>query len=161
MWAVLTVVVVFEYSVGATLGKGVNRVVATTLAGLLGVGEHRIAILSGEKGEPIVLGLFVFLLAAIFTYLRFFPKLKARYDYGLMVFILTFSLVSVSGCRVDKVINMAKKRMSTLLIGTSAAAIMCFLICPVLAGRDLRDLTAINLEKLGNFLEGKTSATKQ
>ncbi|GAB4859849.1 hypothetical protein Ancab_011329 [Ancistrocladus abbreviatus] len=51
IWVVLTVVVVFEYSVG------VNRVVATTLAGLLGVGAHRIAILSGEKGEPIVLGL--------------------------------------------------------------------------------------------------------
>ncbi|GAB4859840.1 hypothetical protein Ancab_011320 [Ancistrocladus abbreviatus] len=153
MWAVLTVVVVFEYSVGATLGKGVNRVVATTLAGLLGVGAHRIATLSGEKGEPIVLGLFVFLLAAIFTYLRFFPKLKARYDYGLMIFILTFSLVSVSGYREDEVIDTANKRMSTILMGTSAAAIICFLICPVWAGRDLHDLTAVNLEKLGNFLE--------
>ncbi|GAB4859853.1 hypothetical protein Ancab_011333 [Ancistrocladus abbreviatus] len=153
MWAVLTVVVVFEYSVGATLGKGVNRVAATTLAGLLGVGAHRIATVSGEKGEPIVLGLFVFLLAAIFTYLRFFPKLKARYDYGLMKFILTFSLVSVSGFREDEVIDMANKRMSTILIGTSAAATLCFLICPVWAGRDLHDLTAVNLEKLGNFLE--------
>ncbi|GAB4859845.1 hypothetical protein Ancab_011325 [Ancistrocladus abbreviatus] len=43
--------------------------------------------------------------------------------------------------------------MSTILIGTSSAVIICFLICPVWVGRDLHDLTAINLEKLGNFLE--------
>ncbi|GAB4824612.1 hypothetical protein Ancab_007485 [Ancistrocladus abbreviatus] len=61
MWAVLTVVVVFEYSVGATLGKGVNRVVATIFGGLLGVGAHRIACLWEDKVEPIILGLFVFL----------------------------------------------------------------------------------------------------
>ncbi|GAB4859847.1 hypothetical protein Ancab_011327 [Ancistrocladus abbreviatus] len=147
IWAVLTVVVVFEYSVGATLGKGVNRVAATTLAGLLGVGAHRIAILSGEKGEPIVLGLCNLYISEAF------PQVEGRYDYGLVIFILTFSLVSVSGYREDEMIDMAKTRMSTILIGTSAAAIICFLICPVWAGRDLHDLTAINLEKLGNFLE--------
>ncbi|GAB4824611.1 hypothetical protein Ancab_007484 [Ancistrocladus abbreviatus] len=153
MWAVLTVVVVFEYSVGATLGKGVNRVVATIFGGLLGVGAHRIACLWEDKVEPIILGLFVFLQAAIFTYLRFFPKLKARYDYGLMICILTFSLVSVSGYREDEVIDMAHRRISTILIGTSTAVLTCIIICPVWAGRDLHILTANNVEKLGIFLD--------
>ncbi|KAG5556448.1 hypothetical protein RHGRI_006896 [Rhododendron griersonianum] len=38
MWAVMTVVVVFEFTVGATLSKGLNRGFATILAGALGVG---------------------------------------------------------------------------------------------------------------------------
>ncbi|URE12837.1 aluminum-activated malate transporter [Musa troglodytarum] len=62
MWAVLTVVVVMEYTVGGTLSKGFNRAFATLLAGALGVAAHQIAIHCGEKGEPILLGLFVFAL---------------------------------------------------------------------------------------------------
>ncbi|KAH7541808.1 hypothetical protein FEM48_Zijuj02G0006900 [Ziziphus jujuba var. spinosa] len=58
MWAVLTVVVVFEYSVGATLGKGLNRMLATMVAGALGIGAHRIATLSGHTGEPILISVF-------------------------------------------------------------------------------------------------------
>ncbi|KAL0754529.1 hypothetical protein YC2023_100312 [Brassica napus] len=60
MWAVMTVVVVFEFSVGATLGKGINRAVATLVAGGLGVGAHHLASLSGPTIEPILLAVFVF-----------------------------------------------------------------------------------------------------
>ncbi|KAF3571061.1 hypothetical protein F2Q69_00060487 [Brassica cretica] len=60
MWAVMTVVVVFEFSVGATLGKGINRALATLVAGGLGVGAHHLASLSGPTIEPILLAVFVF-----------------------------------------------------------------------------------------------------
>ncbi|GMP91955.1 hypothetical protein CsSME_00042405 [Camellia sinensis var. sinensis] len=122
MWAVLTVVVVFDFSVGATLGRGVNRGFATLLAGTLGVGAHRIASFSGEICEPILLGLFVFIL--------------------------------VSGYRDDEVLEMAHRRLSTILIGGASAVIVCVCICPVWAGDDLHNLVASNLEKLGTFLEG-------
>ena len=46
---------------GATLGKGFNRMLATLSAGALGVGVHSLAILSGEIGQPIVIGFFVFM----------------------------------------------------------------------------------------------------
>ncbi|KAH9731392.1 Aluminum-activated malate transporter 10 [Citrus sinensis] len=62
MWAVMTVVVVFESSVGATLGKCINRAIGTFLAGSLGVGVHWIAFHSGKNLEPIVLGISLFLL---------------------------------------------------------------------------------------------------
>ncbi|XP_065868499.1 aluminum-activated malate transporter 2-like [Euphorbia lathyris] len=154
MWAVITVVVVFEYSVGATIGKGLNRGMATLLAAALGIGAHHLAILSGHIAQPFLLALFVFLQAAITTFMRFFPKIKARYDYGMLIFILTFSLISVSGYRVDEIINLAHKRLSTILIGSSACLVISTLISPVWAGQDLHNLVALNMEKVANFLLG-------
>lgn len=45
---------------GATLGKGVNRAIATFLGGGLGVAAHRLASFAGEKAEGIILGCAVF-----------------------------------------------------------------------------------------------------
>ncbi|XP_010263008.1 PREDICTED: aluminum-activated malate transporter 8-like [Nelumbo nucifera] len=154
MWAVLTVVVVFEFSVGATLSKGLNRGFATFLAGALGVGAHYLSNLCGDKGEPIVLGLSVFLLAAASTFSRFIPGVKQRYDYGVVIFILTFSLVAVSGYRVDEIIELAHQRLSTIVIGGLTCVIISICIMPVWAGEDLHNLVAQNLEKLACFLEG-------
>ncbi|KAJ0084054.1 hypothetical protein Patl1_30309 [Pistacia atlantica] len=129
MWAVLTVVVVFEFSVGATLGRGLNRGLATFMAGALGF-------------------------AAAVTFVRFFPRIKARYDYGLLIFILTFCMITVSGYRDDELLEMAHKRISTILIGGFTAVAVCILIFPVWAGDDLHNLVANNIEKLAIFLEG-------
>ncbi|KAG8371321.1 hypothetical protein BUALT_Bualt13G0075600 [Buddleja alternifolia] len=153
MWAIMTVVVVFEFSVGATLGKGVNRGIATLLGGALGVGAHRLASLSGGKAGMYHSRIIGFL-SAVVTFIRFFPKLKARYDYGLLIIILTFSLISVSGYRDDEVLQMAYIRLSTILIGGSATVFICIFICPVWAGKDLHNLIATNIENLGIFFEG-------
>lgn len=88
------------------------------------------------------------------TFCRFFPKIKARYDYGFLVFILTFSLISVSGYRDDVVFDMAYRRLTTILIGGCGAVLVCMFIRPVWAGQDLHRLTASNIEKLGSFLQG-------
>ncbi|EOY33297.1 hypothetical protein QUC31_019017 [Theobroma cacao] len=154
IWAVMTVVVVFEFSVGATLGKGLNRGLATLSGGALAVGAYHLANLSGRIGEPILLGFFVFLQAAVSTFARFYPKIKARYDYGLLIFILTFAFISVSGFRDDEIFEMAHKRLSTVLIGGSTCVMISILLFPVWAGEDLHNLIASNLEKLGCFLEG-------
>ncbi|KAG4129706.1 hypothetical protein ERO13_D09G098400v2 [Gossypium hirsutum] len=140
MWAVITVVVVFEFSVGATLGKGVNRGLATLLAGGLAVAAHQLANLSGR-------------IAAVSTFVRFCPQIKARYDYGLLIFILTFSLISISGFRDDEVLELVHKRLLTVLIGGSTCVIISVLVFPVWAGQDLHNLIASNMEKLGIFLE--------
>ncbi|CAB4313489.1 unnamed protein product [Prunus armeniaca] len=154
MWAILTVVVVFEFTVGSTLGRGLNRMLATLTAAALGVGAHRLATLSGETGEPILIALFVFIIAGIVTFLRFIPQIKARYDYGMLIFLLTFCLISVSGYRDEEVIEMAFERLSTIVIGSCTSVIVCIFICPVWIGVDLHNQIATNIEKLGNFLEG-------
>ncbi|KAI3461249.1 hypothetical protein Pfo_017912 [Paulownia fortunei] len=159
MWAVMTVVVVFEFSVGATLGKGLNRGLATLVAGALGLGAHHLASVSGKTCEPILIGLFVFLQAVASTFIRFFPTVKARYDYGMLIFILTFCLVSISGLQTDEILELAQKRLSTILIGASTCVIVSIFVYPVWAGEDLHKLVAQNIEKLGNFLEDECMRT--
>ncbi|XP_010473117.1 PREDICTED: aluminum-activated malate transporter 7-like [Camelina sativa] len=152
MWAVMTVVVVFEFSVGATLGKGFNRVAATLFAGALGIGAHHLASMSSATGEPILLAIFVFVQAALSTFVRFFPRVKARYDYSLLIFILTFALISVSGFREEQVLMLTHKRISTVIIGGLSCVLISIFVCPVWAGQDLHSLLASNLEKLSFFL---------
>lgn len=98
--------------------------------------------------------IFFSLAAAVSTYTRFFPGIKARYDYGMVIFILTFSLVTVSGYRIEKILVLAHQRLSTILIGGSTCVIVSIFVCPVWAGEDLHKLTALNMEKLADFLEG-------
>ena len=80
--------------------------------------------------------------------------MKARYDYGLLIFILTFCLVSVSGYQDDEVLDLAHKRLTTILIGSATAVFVSIGICPVWAGDDLHNLVVGNVQKLGNFLQG-------
>ncbi|CAJ1956214.1 unnamed protein product [Sphenostylis stenocarpa] len=154
MWAVLTVVLVLEFSVGATLGKGLNRVLATGFAGALGVAIRKIASFSGEKGKVVMTSVSVFFIAGTVTFMRFSPRLKAKYDYGLIIFILTFSLVSLSESNEKEVLKVAQERLLTIVIGSCIAIMVCICICPVWIGQDLHNQIASNVEKLADFLEG-------
>ncbi|KAK6285825.1 PREDICTED: aluminum-activated malate transporter 10 [Theobroma cacao] len=154
MWAVMTVVVVFEYTVGATLSKCINRATGTILAGALGVGIHWVADRSGDKLKPIVLGVSVFFFASAATFSRFIPSVKARFDYGAMIFILTFSLVSVSAYRMVELFELAQDRLSTVAIGASLCILVTMLFCPIWAGCELHRLIHQNMEKLVDSLDG-------
>ncbi|XP_024028586.1 aluminum-activated malate transporter 2 [Morus notabilis] len=154
MWAVITVVVVSEFSVGATIGKIINRTAATLLAGALGVGLYSLAALTGSIGKLILLTAFVFLVGSVATFMRFCPRIKARNDYGLLIFILTFCMVIVPGYQDDEVWETAYKRFSTVAIGCFTAVTVCLCICPVWSGVELQNSVSNNIEKLGNFLEG-------
>uniref|UniRef100_A0A0D9W8B4 Uncharacterized protein n=1 Tax=Leersia perrieri TaxID=77586 RepID=A0A0D9W8B4_9ORYZ len=135
MWAVMTVVVVFEYTVGGCVYKGFNRATATVSAGAVALGVHWIASKSGDRLEPVV------------------RSGSARFDYGVTIFILTYSLVAVSGYRVDALLAMAQQRVSTIAIGIFICLAVCVLICPVWAGQELHLLTARNMDKLASSLD--------
>nr|CAB3447501.1 unnamed protein product [Digitaria exilis] len=139
MWAIMTVVVVFE-------------AVATASAGVLALGVHWVASKSGEF-EPYILTGSLFLLAAAATFSRFIPTVKARFDYGVTIFILTYSLVAVSGYRVDQLATLAQQRVSTIAIGIFMCLAVSAFICPVWAGQELHLLTTRNMDKLASSLE--------
>ncbi|XP_057450455.1 aluminum-activated malate transporter 2-like [Lotus japonicus] len=158
IWAVFTVVFVSEFSVGATLGKGVNRGIATLSGSALGLGCYYMVCLISRGDhttvEPVLLGVITFLSSAGATYLRFLPQLKVRYDYGLLIFILTFSFVSLSSYRESNIQEIVKKRIITILTGCLISVSVCIFVCPIWAGGDLHNLVSKNIEKLGNFIEG-------
>lgn len=88
------------------------------------------------------------------TFVRFFPEMKPRYDYGLLILMLTFSMVSVSGYRDGEALIVAYERLLTIITGCVIALLVSIFISPVWVGEDLHRLVAANLEKLGCFLEG-------
>lgn len=86
--------------------------------------------------------------------MRFSPQLKARYDYGMIIFILTFCLISLSDETGNELLEIAQERLLTIIIGSCIAIMVCIFICPVWIGEDLHRKIAGNIEKLADFLEG-------
>lgn len=153
IWAVMTVVVVFEFTAGATLSKGLNRGIGTVLAGSLGVAVGCIAEFAGKKGEPIIIGTSCFILGASATFFRFFPKIKSKYDYGVLVFILTFNMITVSGYRVDNIFRMAYERLSTIAIGSGVSLVISLFVSPIWAGEDLHKSIIKKIQGLADSIE--------
>ncbi|KAJ1259275.1 hypothetical protein BS78_10G141300 [Paspalum vaginatum] len=153
MWAVLTVVVVFEYTVGGCLYKGLNRAMATLTGGALALGVHWISSKSDKELQPFILSGSLFVFAAAATYSRFLPTMKARFDYGVTIFILTYTLIAVGSYRVDEVVFTARHRLTTIAIGAMICFAVCALIFPVWAGPELHDQVARNMDKLAAAVE--------
>ena len=86
--------------------------------------------------------------------MRFVPSIKAKYDYGMMIGILTFALVSISGIQDDEVVLLFEKRISTIFLGVCVCVLISISISPVWAGQDLHNRIALNIENLAIFLEG-------
>ncbi|KAI9076776.1 hypothetical protein K1719_041252 [Acacia pycnantha] len=154
MWAVMTAVVVFQYTAGETISRTVNRICATSIAGLLAVGVQWVASRAGDHVEPIIVGVSLFLLASAATFSRFIPIIKARFDYGAVIFILTYSLISISGYRADELLDMGLQRIFTIVIGASLCIITSIIICPVWAGQELHFSIIEKMDKLANSLDG-------
>eukprot|EP01018_Ginkgo_biloba_P007878 Gb_16082 [translate_table: standard] len=154
IWAVMTVVVVFEFTAGATLSKGLNRGFGTLLAGSLALVVGYLADRIGDIGEAILIGVVVFGLGTAATYIRFLPNIKSKYDYGVLVFLLTFNMITVSGYQHEKIYVMAYSRLLTIAAGSAICVIISLLIYPIWAGEDLHFSICGNFECLILSLEG-------
>ncbi|XP_075509838.1 aluminum-activated malate transporter 12-like [Primulina tabacum] len=153
IWAVMTVVVVLEFTAGATLCKGLNRGLGTFLAGSLAFLIEYIAQKTGHVYRAIFIGTAVFVIGAAATYMRFYPYIKKNYDYGVVIFLLTFNLITVSSYRVHNVLKIAHERFYTIAIGCGICLLMSLLIFPNWSGQDLHNSTVSKLQGLANSIE--------
>ncbi|XP_020228036.1 aluminum-activated malate transporter 14 [Cajanus cajan] len=156
IWAIMTVVVTFEFSAGATLGKGLNRGMGTVLGGGLGIMAAVLAQkLGGVVANPIIIGASVFFFGTIATYFRLFPSVKKRYDYGVMILILTFNLVVVSGVRTEdqKVWEIARDRLLTIVMGFVVCISVSLLVFPLWASDELHDSIVTRFQGLAHSLQ--------
>ncbi|CAH8327468.1 unnamed protein product [Eruca vesicaria subsp. sativa] len=81
IWAVMTVVVVLEFSAGATLRKGLNRGLGTLIAGSLAYLIEFVAINSGKIFGGIFIGAAVFIIACVSKYFEEKEKDTEDSDY--------------------------------------------------------------------------------
>uniref|UniRef100_A0A0E0E9X7 Aluminum-activated malate transporter n=1 Tax=Oryza meridionalis TaxID=40149 RepID=A0A0E0E9X7_9ORYZ len=169
MWAVMTVVVVLEFTAGATICKGLNRGLGTILAGSLAFIIELVAVRSGKVFRALFVGSSVFLIGHILqdsycvgfvsltgfaaTYLRFFPSIKKNYDYGVVIFLLTFNLITVSSFRQEDVVPLARDRLSTIAIGCAICLFMSLFVLPNWSGEDLHSSTVRKFEGLARSIE--------
>ncbi|KAK9095387.1 hypothetical protein Scep_026856 [Stephania cephalantha] len=153
IWAVMTVVVVLEFTAGATLCKGLNRALGTLCAGSLAFLVEFVANESGQVFQAVFIGTMVFLIGSFATYLRFFPYVKKNYDYGVLIFILTFNLITVSSYRVENVLNIARERSYMIAIGCGICLLMALLVFPNWSGQDLHNSAVFKLESLATSIE--------
>ncbi|OIT26567.1 PREDICTED: aluminum-activated malate transporter 12-like [Nicotiana attenuata] len=154
IWAVMTVVVVLEFTAGATLYKGLNRGLGTVFAGSLAFLIECIATESDHIFYAVFIGTSVFLVGAVATYMRFFPHIKKNYDYGVVIFLLTFNLITVSSYRVDSVLKIAHERFYTIAIGCAICLLMSLLVFPIWSGEDLHISTVAKFDGLAISIEG-------
>eukprot|EP00250_Pteridium_aquilinum_P012196 c20561_g1_i1 orf=830-2581(+) len=152
IWAIMTVVVVFEFSIGATLSKGYNRGAGTLGAGLLAVILGQLSRMCGHLIYPVLVGLSIFIVGGVVTFLRLWPSWKT-YEFGFRTFLITFSLIMVAEYRQGDPLDTAVNRFLIILMGAGIGLTVNLFVLPLWAGEELHMFIAKNFEQVADSLE--------
>ncbi|KAF5460597.1 hypothetical protein F2P56_020457 [Juglans regia] len=129
IWSILTVAIMFEYTVGATFNRGFNRALGSLLAGILAIA-----------------------VGTVTSFMKLWPSL-VPYEYGFRVILFTFCLVIVSGYRMGNPIRTAMDRLYSIAIGGLVAVLVNVLIFPIWAGEQLHKELVDSFNAVADSLE--------
>ncbi|XP_062204590.1 aluminum-activated malate transporter 9-like [Phragmites australis] len=154
IWSILTVAIMFEYTVGATLNRGFNRAVGSVIAEVVAIMVIRVALSSGSVAEPYIIGLGIFVVGAATSFMKQLPAL-APYEHGFRVILFPYCLIIVSGYRMGNPIATALDRLYSIAIGGVLALLVNVLVFPAWAGEQLhRELVDSFVRVLGSDIDG-------
>ncbi|XP_027362572.1 aluminum-activated malate transporter 9-like [Abrus precatorius] len=152
VWAILTAILVFEYTVGATFNRGFNRALGSLMAGILAIAVAQTAMFSGHVAEPIIIGLSIFIIAVITSFMKMWPSL-VEYEYGFRVILLSYCLIIISGYRMGNPIRTMIDRLCSIAIGGTMSVLVNVLIFPIWAGELLHTQLVNNFYSVADSLE--------
>ncbi|XP_051218821.1 aluminum-activated malate transporter 6 isoform X2 [Lolium perenne] len=152
MWAILTAVLVFEFSIGETLSRGLNRGLGTITAGGLAIAVALLATHLGQL-EKLILIVSTFVVGFFTNLVKLHPKMMP-YEHGFRVFLMTFGYLLVSGYNTGTFTETALYRFVMVAIGAAISVAINICICPIWAGEDLHNLIAENFAGVAKSLEG-------
>ncbi|XP_058200039.1 aluminum-activated malate transporter 9-like [Rhododendron vialii] len=156
IWSILTVAIMFEYTVGATFNRGFNRALGSLLAGILAIGVAQLALRTGRIAEPIIIGISIFIIGTVTSFMKQWPSL-VQYEYGFRVILFTYCLIIVSGYRMGKPIGnpipTSMYRLYSIAIGGIVAVLVNVLILPIWAGEQLHKELVSSFNAVADSLE--------
>ncbi|MBA0707537.1 hypothetical protein Golax_019574 [Gossypium laxum] len=137
IWSILTVAMMFEYTVGSTFNRGFNRALGSLLAGILAIGVAQFTY------RPIW---------DITSFMKLWPSF-IPYEYGFRVVLYTYCLIIVSGYRMGNPIGTAMHRLYSIAIGGFVAVFVNVLVFPIWSGEQLLKELVDNFNLLAAALE--------
>ncbi|KAI3987918.1 hypothetical protein MKX01_021032 [Papaver californicum] len=153
IWSILTVAIMFEYTVGATSRCGFNRALGSLLAGVFAIIVAQAALSSGPVAEPYIIDISIFLIRALTSFLKQWPSLVA-YEYGFRVILFTFCLIVVLvTVRGIHFFIVAETTLYSIAIGGFVAVLVNVLIFPIWAGEQLNKELVNHFDSVANSLQ--------
>ncbi|KAF3448641.1 hypothetical protein FNV43_RR09354 [Rhamnella rubrinervis] len=152
IWSILTVAIMFEYTVGSTFNRGFNRALGSLLAGILAIGVAQLALCTGRVAEPFIIGISIFFVGTVTSFMKLLPSL-VPYEYGFRVILFTYCLIIVSGYRMGNPMRTSMDRLYSIAIGGVVAVLVNVLVFPIWAGEQLHKELVSNFNSVADSLE--------
>ncbi|KAK6135492.1 hypothetical protein DH2020_030745 [Rehmannia glutinosa] len=111
--------------------------------------------------EPLFKGIgqnAIWAVMTVVVVLEFTAGEQKNYDYGVVIFLLTFNLITVSSYRIHNVLKIAQERFYMIAIGCGICLLMSLIVFPNWSGQDLHNSTVSKLEGLANSIEDDEQA---